>query len=161
MLAPHGEEVAGALVDTLICVPHVRVRLQRAGVDPEVAQLADVGVGSRFEGLDGERAVGVRLELNLFAILSPSDRSGRWVWEVFGDRVEDTGNADRLRRRAGEYGVEAAGGDAQRQTFSDFLRREVAFFKERLEQLLIVLRYGLTKLAAEVLDLIGHIRRRV
>ena len=68
MVGVHLQDAADPLLLVLARVVHIRARLERAGVHPEVGELAHEGIGHDLEG-DGREG--------LVVVGAPEDRAGR------------------------------------------------------------------------------------
>ena len=91
LVGVHLEDAADALLVAVGGVDDRAALLQRAGVDAEVGELADVGVGHDLEGERRERLVVGRLALELLVALDVHALGGRQVdgaGEVVDDGVE-------------------------------------------------------------------------
>ena len=97
----HLEQAADALLVAGAGVEDLAALVERAAVDPEVRELADVGVGHDLEGQRGERLVVVGLALELFVALRVHAGDRREVdrrRQVVDDRVEQRLHALVLER---------------------------------------------------------------
>ena len=122
----HLQDAADALLEPVVGVDDLRALLERARVDPEVRELADVGVGHDLERQRRERLVVGRLALDLFVALDRQAGDRRQVdraGQVVDDGVEQRLHALVLERRAVEHGHDLVGDGAGAEGASAGRRR--------------------------------------
>src|SRR5215218_200347 len=160
----HLEDAADALGLAARDVEDARAGLELAGVNAEVGELADVGVGGDLEGECRERRVvgGVaRCRLALVLAANRLDAlDGRNVErrrEVVDDRVEQRLHALVLEGGAAEDGreLEAEGGFADRRL--DARGRNLLILEDHLDDLVIEVRDLLEQVLARGRGLIGEV----
>ena len=160
----HHQQPADALGAAGLDVEDAAAFLELAGVDAEVSELADVGVGHDLEGEGGEGSLvgGGALVLDVLglALAGRHDAGHRRHLERRGqqldDRVEQRLHALVLERGAaedrGHLGVEA--GPVQR--LGDPLVRNLFLGQVGLHQLVVVVGAGLDQLGAVFLGLLAR-----
>ena len=151
-------------------VEHSATGRELAGVDAEVGQLADVGIGHHLEGEGGEggAVVGGALGLGRAAVvtllrgLEPLDgRDLERRGEQLDDRVEQRLHALVLEGGAAEDGrhLDVERGAVER--LRDPLVRDLLVVQVRLEQLVVVVGAGLDQVGAvlvsELLEVLGDL----
>ena len=146
-------------------VEHPSAGAELAGVDAEVGQLADVGVGHHLEGEGGEGSVVVggpgglgALLLALRRRLDPGQRRDlERRGQQLDDRVEQRLHALVLERGAAEDRghLDVQGGAVQRP--GDPLVGDLLLVEVGLHQLVVVVRAGLDQLRAVVVGLLGQL----
>src|SRR6478609_3244099 len=167
LVGVHLVDLADPLLLAVDRVDHGRAGLELARVDPDVDQLAQVRVGGDLVGQAGERLVVRREALDLDGLVLDGVTDDRVDVErrrqVLDDRVEQGLHALVLERRAAEHRVELVGEgratdgrlellDAELALVEELLHDLVVGVRQRLEQLLAVLRGLLGQLGRDLLD---------
>ena len=131
--------------------------LERAGVDPEVGELADVGVGHDLEGEGRERLVVGGLALELLVALEVHALGGRQVErarQVVDDGVEQGLHALVLERRAVEDRDDLAGDGAVADGAAEVVDGDLLLADELLEDVLVERAEHVDELGAVLLGLV-------
>ena len=165
LLGVHADEARDALLLVAAHVPDGGARLELAGVDAGVDELAHHLVGDDLEGERGERLVvgGLahrRLLALLLLLLRERAHDGRQVQrrgEEVDDRVEQRLHALVLERGAAEHRLDLALDGRLAQRAHQLLGRELAALEDALEERVVRLGRGLDHLLAPLLRLVHEL----
>src|SRR5829696_912171 len=166
MVRVHHQQAADPLGAAGRGVEHAAAGGELAGVDAEVGQLADVGIGHHLEGEGGEGSAVVRRALGLggspvlalLGRLEPIDGWDlEWRGEQLDDRVEQRLHALVLEGGAAEDGrhLDVEGRAVKR--LGDPVVRDLLVVEVSLHQLVVVVGAGLDQLGAVLLGLLGEV----
>src|SRR5579864_7985551 len=155
----HLQDAADPLLGAARRVPDIGAGLERAGVDPEEGQLADIGVGGDLEGEPGEglpvvwlaplRHVALRVDAFDAQLVK---RGGQEV----DDRVQHRLHAAVAQRGAGQHRHEPVADHALADGGHDLGAADRLVVQVLLEELVVELRYRLDQLLVIDLDLLFH-----
>src|SRR5215831_7483329 len=155
----HLVDLADPLLAALDRVQHLGAGLERAGVDAEVGELAEVLVRHDLEGQRGERLlrVGVPLDhLRLVAHRVALDgRDVQRAGQVRDDGVEHGLHALVLERRAAQHRGEQAGDRRSANRGDELLLGGLRALEVQLHHLVVVLGNGLEQLVAPLAGRLG------
>src|SRR5215471_8295252 len=161
----HLVDLADPLLAALDRVQHLGAGLERAGVDAEVGELAEVLVRHDLEGQRSERLlrVGVPLDhLRLVAHRVALDgRDVQRAGQVRDDGVEHGLHALVLERRAAQHRRERAGDRRTPDRGDELLLGGLGALEVQLHHLVVVLRHGLEQLVAPLAGRVHVIGRDV
>src|SRR5687768_1061169 len=163
LVGVHLVDLADPLLAAVDRVDHGRAGLELAGVDPDVDQLAEVGVGGDLVGQAGERLGVARLALDdLLLVVRRVAADGVDVErrrQELHDRVEEGLHALVLERGAAEDRVELVGQGGAADRGLEVLDGVVLVALEvTLHDLVVGLGQGLDELLAPLGGLVGQLR---
>ncbi len=156
----HLQDAADALLVAVGGVHHRAALLQRAGVDAEVDELADVRVGHDLEGQRRERLVVGGLALELLVTLDVHALGGREIdraWEVVHDGVEQGLHALVLERGAVQDRHDLAGDGAGANGAAQVGDGDLLLADELLEDVLVEAGEDVDELGAVLVSLVPQV----
>src|ERR1700712_905015 len=164
LVGVHLIDLADALLAVLGRVDDLGTRVERAGVDPDEGQLAEVRVGGHLEGQTGEIRLGVGLahclgDAVLQQAVGRADVDRRR--QVGDNRVQHRLNALVLERRAAGDGVDLAGDGRAAQSSVQLIDRQLLADEEGFHGLVVVLGDGFDELLAILDGLVHQVGRNV
>ena len=163
LVGVHHQDASDPLGAPAVDVQHSRARLEFARVDPEVGQLADVGVGHDLERQRGERlgVVGVAGDLAL-ALLAANQfgaghrRDVQWRGQIVDDRIEQRLHALVLERRAAQHGGQLGRERRLADRLLEQLLGNLALLEDQLQELVVVVGDFLQQMLARRRRIVGQ-----
>ena len=160
----HAQQATDALAISLGRVQRVATRFQRAGIHPQVGQLADMRIGLNLEDQTRERLA--RLDrANDFLVVLRIDAGDRWNIVRRGkeadDRIEHRLNALVLQRRAAQDRHELTGKRRGSESGAQLVGRELFVIQVAHHHLFVGLGNELDQMMARLGSRIDHIGRNV